>query len=90
MPCPSSGARKPSGWCGWPRPATAGDRGRRPPTWRFTSIRRHDAGHGARRLVVAETLEGAAGAFGADLIVTGAYGYSRLREWFFGGVTRDR
>ena len=38
---------------------------------------------------VAETLEGAAGAFGADLIVTGAYGYSRLREWFFGGVTRD-
>ena len=21
--------------------------------------------------------------------VTGAYGYSRLREWFFGGVTRD-
>lgn len=27
--------------------------------------------------------------FDADLIVAGAYGYSRLQEWFFGGVTRD-
>ncbi len=26
---------------------------------------------------------------GADLLVTGAYGHSRLREWVFGGVTRD-
>ena len=26
---------------------------------------------------------------GADLIVTGAYGHTRLGEWFFGGVTRD-
>ncbi|WP_147020078.1 universal stress protein, partial [Methylorubrum extorquens] len=25
----------------------------------------------------------------ADLIVTGAYGHGRLREWVFGGVTRD-
>ncbi|MBE7196521.1 MAG: universal stress protein [Parafilimonas terrae] len=25
----------------------------------------------------------------ADLIVMGAYGHSRLREWMFGGVTRD-
>lgn len=25
----------------------------------------------------------------ADLLVTGAYGHSRLREWMFGGVTRD-
>jgi nucleotide-binding universal stress UspA family protein len=25
----------------------------------------------------------------ADLIVTGAYGHSRLGEWFFGGVTRS-
>jgi nucleotide-binding universal stress UspA family protein len=24
----------------------------------------------------------------ADLIVSGAYGHSRLREWAFGGVTR--
>ena len=26
---------------------------------------------------------------GADLLVVGAYGHSRLGEWFFGGVTRD-
>jgi len=26
---------------------------------------------------------------GADLIVAGAYGHSRLREWIFGGVTQD-
>ena len=26
---------------------------------------------------------------GADLIVAGAYGHSRLREWVLGGVTRD-
>jgi nucleotide-binding universal stress UspA family protein len=26
---------------------------------------------------------------GADLIVTGAYGHSRLGEWMFGGVTRE-
>lgn len=25
---------------------------------------------------------------GADLIITGAYGHSRLREWVFGGITR--
>ena len=25
----------------------------------------------------------------ADLLVTGAYGHSRLGEWFFGGVTRE-
>lgn len=26
---------------------------------------------------------------GADLIVAGAFGHSRMREWVFGGVTRD-
>ena len=30
-----------------------------------------------------------ADAQGADLIVAGAYGHSRIREWAFGGVTRD-
>jgi nucleotide-binding universal stress UspA family protein len=29
-----------------------------------------------------------AGRLGADLIVAGAYGHSRLREWALGGVTR--
>lgn len=26
---------------------------------------------------------------GADLIVSGTYGHSRMREWLFGGATRD-
>ena len=30
-----------------------------------------------------------ASAFGADLVVLGCYGHSRLGEWVFGGVTRD-
>jgi nucleotide-binding universal stress UspA family protein len=30
-----------------------------------------------------------AGEQGADLLVTGAYGHSRLGEWMFGGVTRE-
>ena len=38
--------------------------------------------------VVAE-LNVAAEAIGADLIVAGGYGHSRLGEWFFGGVTDD-
>lgn len=33
-------------------------------------------------------LNAAAQAIGGDLIVAGAYGQSRLREWVFGGVTR--
>lgn len=34
-------------------------------------------------------LQNEARALGADLIVTGAYGHSRLGEWAFGGVTVD-
>lgn len=37
----------------------------------------------------AETLAGIAKELDADLIVAGAYGHSRIREWAFGGVTRD-
>lgn len=37
----------------------------------------------------ATTLAAVADAQGADLIVAGAYGHSRIREWAFGGVTRD-
>lgn len=35
------------------------------------------------------TIEAAAKDLGADLIVSGGYGHARLREWLFGGVTRD-
>jgi nucleotide-binding universal stress UspA family protein len=41
------------------------------------------------RATVADALEIAASHHGADLIVTGAYGHSRLREWALGGVTED-
>ena len=34
-------------------------------------------------------LQIAASALGADLIVAGAYGHSRIGEWVLGGVTRD-
>jgi nucleotide-binding universal stress UspA family protein len=60
-------------------------------------IARHLARHGAqvevRRLSsggkdVGSLLLSEAAAFGADLLVMGAYGHSQLREWMFGGVTR--
>ncbi len=60
-------------------------------------IARHLARHGAkvevRRLSsggkdVGQLLLSQAIAFGADLLVMGAYGHSHLREWMFGGVTR--
>jgi nucleotide-binding universal stress UspA family protein len=37
----------------------------------------------------AERLNAIADGQGADLMVAGAYGHSRLREWVLGGVTRD-
>ncbi|HEY8336750.1 MAG TPA: universal stress protein [Tardiphaga sp.] len=40
-------------------------------------------GSGADRLIQLAQEEG------ADLLVTGAYGHSRLNEWIFGGITRD-
>jgi nucleotide-binding universal stress UspA family protein len=36
-----------------------------------------------------ERLELIASDIGADLVVAGAYGHTRLGEWMFGGVTRD-
>lgn len=37
----------------------------------------------------AEQLDKVAAEEGADLLVAGAYGHSKLREWILGGVTRD-
>lgn len=42
----------------------------------------------ARTGSIEESLAAAVGRLGADLLVMGAYGKSRLREFFFGGVTR--
>ena len=39
--------------------------------------------------MVAWELNAAAGNLGADLIVSGGYGHSRLGEWAFGGVTYE-
>ena len=36
-----------------------------------------------------QTIADLAMAMNADLIVSGAYGHSRLREWVFGGATRS-
>ncbi len=70
-------------------------------TLEATSFRVHDVAaalgrHGVK--ATAEALEGGAppevrlleraGLMGADLIVAGAYGHSRLGEWIFGGVTK--
>jgi nucleotide-binding universal stress UspA family protein len=60
-------------------------------------IARHLTRHGARIEVrrvesdgkeVGHLLLSQAAAFGADLLVMGAYGQSRLSEWLFGSVTR--
>jgi nucleotide-binding universal stress UspA family protein len=60
-------------------------------------IARHLVRHGARVEVerlssggqdVGHFLLSQAAAFGADLLVMGAYGQSKLHEWIFGGTTR--
>jgi nucleotide-binding universal stress UspA family protein len=43
----------------------------------------HDKGSDAARLIRIAQDEG------SDLLVTGAYGHSRLGEWIFGGMTRE-
>jgi nucleotide-binding universal stress UspA family protein len=43
----------------------------------------HQHGSGAAQLIQLAKDER------ADLLVTGAYGHSRLGEWIFGGVTHD-
>ncbi len=61
-------------------------------------IARHLARHGATTQVklvksgpgtVADALLEQAARSSADLLVLGAYGHSRLREWILGGTTRD-
>ena len=56
-------------------------------------LQRHGVRAGARVVSarddqVAEMLSAEARTLGADLIVSGCYGRSRLGEWLFGGVTR--
>jgi nucleotide-binding universal stress UspA family protein len=55
-------------------------------------LRRHDLNASLkiipRRDRVSQTLLGEAATIGADLLVMGGYGHSRLREWVLGGTTR--
>ena len=50
---------------------------------------RREQCRGERVAGVADDLIRAAEREGADLMVAGAYGHSRTREWILGGVTRD-
>ncbi|WP_020186271.1 universal stress protein [Methylopila sp. 73B] len=52
-------------------------------------VRAHASVHSGQLETVANDLMDQADDIGADLIVSGAYGHSRTREWLFGGVTRD-
>jgi nucleotide-binding universal stress UspA family protein len=57
-------------------------------------LRRHGVEATGRVIVaprerIADELDGAARAIGADLIVAGGYGHSRFGEWMFGGVTNE-
>jgi nucleotide-binding universal stress UspA family protein len=57
-------------------------------------LKRHDIKAQTRVMIapnerVSTELNIAADAIGADLIVAGGYGHTRLGEWIFGGVTRD-
>lgn len=69
--------------------AAAGERLDRIVAW----LRRHQVA--AEATVVTSTgddaaqLEAIAAGHNVDLVVAGAYGHSRLREWVLGGVTRD-
>jgi nucleotide-binding universal stress UspA family protein len=50
-----------------------------------TEVKHVPSGGRTAQLVIADE----ARYLGADLIVMGGYGHSRLSEWIFGGVTRD-
>ncbi|MFH5926752.1 universal stress protein [Roseomonas xinghualingensis] len=67
-------------------------------TARVTDVARYLIRHGIgaegsacrrQEATFANQIELAAQAQSADLIVLGGYGHARLREWVFGGVTRD-
>lgn len=58
------------------------------------ALRRHGAPAEAKAVAapedeIAVVLAGEAAAVGADLMVAGCYGRTRLGEWVFGGVSRD-
>jgi nucleotide-binding universal stress UspA family protein len=80
------------------RIVTVRPKGGEEPDDRAADVAAHLARHGAKVEVnavdahgatTASVLLGEARRMEADLIVMGAYGHSRFREWVLGGVTRD-
>ncbi|MCB8839799.1 universal stress protein [Aurantimonas sp. VKM B-3413] len=74
--------------------ATAGDNGPEPGADVAAYLARHGAKVTVERLPsggkdIAEVLRQHAIDISADMIVMGAYGHSRLRQWIFGGVTKQ-
>ena len=57
--------------------------------WLAQAIATHDVRNIVFEAVNAFFSLAEAAAIGADLIVAGAYGHSRAREWLLGGATRD-
>lgn len=49
----------------------------------------HSTAQGSKGMDIASLIFAHAKKTGADLVVAGAYGHSRFREWAFGGVTRE-
>ncbi|MEX2453496.1 MAG: universal stress protein [Rhodospirillaceae bacterium] len=77
-----------------PAKSSGGDHGEIP----SADIALHLARHGVKaeasstaadRIEISDVILARASDLGADLIVSGAYGHSRTREWVFGGVTEN-
>jgi len=77
-----------------PQKASSGDHGDIPSADISLHLARHDikaeaASTVAEGIEIADVILARASDFGADMIVSGAYGHSRTREWVFGGVTES-
>ena len=75
-------------------PRSGGDHGEVPSADIALHLARHGVNAEAASTVasgidIADVILARANDLGADLIVTGAYGHSRTREWVFGGVTES-
>lgn len=77
-----------------PHKASGGDHGDTPSADISLHLARHGVNAEAASTVaagidVADTILARASDLGVDMIVSGAYGHSRTREWVFGGVTES-
>ncbi len=77
-----------------PHKASGGDHGDTPSADISLHLARHGVNAEAASTVaagidIADTILARASDLGVDMIVSGAYGHSRTREWVFGGVTES-